>query len=203
MTHPLADFCLRTVGDLRGRQNIFGGPARLLKDAARTTCSTFLTLALQRTYDVGPALWPALFDVKRPRARDYQRAFAAGMLGPPIERVEDIRPGTVGAIGYDEDRDGMSGHCFVVVGSPIKRHGVDGYVLRVVDSCRSMHGSDDTRAATPGGIGMGEMVLLVDENKAVKGYRWSLAFDSVACLNGSGQTLSFANIPTSWSLRHG
>lgn len=207
-SHILANQCNELVDQLEGKQNIFGAGAAITPDGATTTCSTFLTLVLKEMYDVNPVVWVALFGDKWPRARDYYSAFSGLLLGGNSDvALEDIQKGTLAAIGYVDDREGMSGHCFICLGRPIATRRLFGdleeYSIEIVDSCRSHHGEGDTRIEKPGGIGIGIMALLVDTKKEVQGYRWSLSVASELMHNGRGQRIAFANIPADWRLRNG
>ena len=189
------------VASLRGKPNTFElGAATLTKDAARTSCSTFLAAILRRTFEVPNTLWVALFGKPSPRARDFATAFDHGML-PHVTNVRDIKPGMLGAISYDDERGGMSGHCFIVSEPPVE-HAPHGqwtkYRMMVIDSCRTSHGIGDSRAAIPGGIGRGIMGLFADKTGKIVGYTWSLALDSEVMHNGQGQRISFADVPSEW-----
>lgn len=210
-THPLSRAAFDLVGSLQGKTNVFAHPPEITKDGAQTMCSSFLTLMIARTYDVNPVLWAALFGKEWPRARNYFNTFDRLMLGGDTSKTLDmIRPGTLGAIGYDENRNGHSGHCFIVLEAPIstgeKRGKLKKYALRVADSSQSNHGPNDTRwtpEGQTGGIGIGNMALWADDEGIVKGYSWSMENTSDVLYDGSGQSIAFANIPKDWSLRHG
>jgi len=189
------------VASLRGKTNTFElGAATLTSDLARTSCSTFLSAILRRTFDINSVVWAALFGKPSPRARDFAMTFERGLL-PPIRSVKDLRAGMLGAIRYDDDRGGMSGHCFIVSEPPVV-HGTHGqwtkYRLMVIDSCRTSHGIGDTRASTAGGIGRGIMGLYADKTDKIVGYTWSLAADSEVMHNDQGQRISFADVPSDW-----
>lgn len=209
-THPLAQKCFDVVNDLQGKPNVFGSPAVIDKNGATTSCSSLGTLMLAK-YEVPLVLWTALFGRSWPRAREYFNSFDRLMLGDDdATALKGVGSGTLAAIGYDEDRETMSGHFFICLDTPIAtghRYGdLTEYSVRVFDSCRSSHGEDDTRwtpTGAKGGIGIGKMALLVDDLGDVKGYRWSLSVASEVMHNGRGQSLAFANIPADWSLRHG
>ena len=207
MTHPLVTYCADVVRFLEGKPNVFGSPCEIGQDGATTTCSTFLTMALMRCYSLQRADIIDAFEGTWPRARAFQQAFAAGRPSEPLFKVTDLGPGTMGAIGYDEDQEGMSGHCFIVMERPrstVYRYGgFAEYIVAVCDSCRTHHGASDSRYLKPGGIGIGPIRLLVDDNDVVQGYTWSLGIESTAKYNGQGQQLSFANPPPDWRLRHG
>lgn len=174
--------------------------------AARTSCSTFLSKLIRQSFDLPRILFPAIFF--EARARDF--ATACERTITPVTKWQDIRPGTIGAVRYDELRMGMSGHCWIVAG-PARLIGNHGELsvreLPIIDSCRSSHGPGDTRysirSGVPheaGGIGRGVMRLLT-QGSAVKGYSWSLQPGSEYMHNGLGQTVVFGAIPETWSTK--
>lgn len=211
MTHPLAQSVFDTVNSLKGKPNTFASPPELTKNGAQTMCSTFVTLMLNRTYDIAPVHFVAMFGKRWPRARDYYRAFDRLLLGGDTSMtLAMIEPGTVCGIGYDENRDAHSGHCFIVLEAPVStgdtRGKLNKYLLRVGDSSKSDHGPTDTRwmlKGQTGGIGIGNMALWVNDDGIVKGYSWSMENTSEVLYHGIGQSLAFANIPKDWSLRNG
>lgn len=207
--HPLVRTAEMHVRNLKDKPNRFGlGKITINANEAFTSCSTFHGAMLLHTYDVDPAVFRALFGSRYPRARSFQQTYSAGNVFPAATKLADIQPGTVGAIGYEEDRDGMSGHCLIVVEKPRPTGAVWGadreYSVRVVDSCKSSHGEDDTRwngKVGTGGVGMGNMRILVSNNDSIVAHSWSVSFDSQVVYNGDGLELAFANIPSNWSPR--
>jgi len=200
----LRDSAEAIVRSLRGKPNTFVlGAATLTSDLARTSCSTFLSAILRRTFDINNVVWVAMFGKASPRARDFAMAFELPML-PPVTHIKELRAGMLGAIRYDTDRGGMSGHCFIASEPPVM-HGAHGaltkYRLMVIDSCRTSHGAGDTRAistATAGGIGRGIMGIYADKSGKIVAYTWSMALDSEVMHNGQGQRISFADVPSEW-----
>lgn len=196
MTHEtnLVARALHLVSSLRGRPNTFAlGASSLTEDGAVTSCSTFLGRLFQQLFNEAPH--------SIPRARRW------------IDHLEpvdwsDVIPGHIGVIQYDQDRDGMSGHCFILSG---KGQGfARSYALEVIDSCRSSHGTDDTRwdgTKGLGGIGRGVMLVAAGElAREVDSYRWSTQPSSEVMFQGQGQRLVFGRVPRSWTLkenRHG
>lgn len=209
-THPLLQTCLDTLNALPGKVNNFGSPAIITSKGATTTCSTFHTMMLAKTYHLNPVMWMAIFGKKWPRARDYFQAYNRLMLGGNTLKISDIKPGTLAAIGYDEDRRNMSGHCFIAMEAPMdvkeSRGGSNKHSLRVIDCTQTSHGANDTRwtpEGPKGGIGIGTMAVWASDDGKVTGYSWSMESTSDVMHNGGGQNLSFANVPSDWSLRHG
>lgn len=178
----IADRASKIVRSLRGRPNTFGvGAASLTEDGAVTSCSTFLGLLLRQVFDEAPT--------RIPRARHWM-----DYLSPTD--FFDVSPGCIGVIEYDEDREGMSGHCFIV-----ERLNTGG-AMRVIDSCKSSHGTDDTRwngEKGLGGIGIGTMVVRHDGAGNVSSYRWSTLPSSEVMLQGQGQRLLFGRVPRTWT----
>ena len=191
MTHDkaLLDRASHFADVLRGRPNAFAfGTSSLTDYGAVTSCSTFIGRLLQQLFEEAPH--------SIPRARRW------------IDHLEpvawaDVLPGHIGVIQYDEDRERMSGHCFVLAqkGQQFART----YALEVIDSCRSSHGSDDTRMVDGkplGGIGRGIMLVSAGElAKEVDSYRWSTSPSSEVMPQGQGQRLVFGRVPRSWTLK--
>lgn len=201
-THPLVRWCLDTVTALRGKPNAFASnPSEVTSAGARTSCSSFLTLALKAVYDVSGVVWIAELGAKWPRAIAYANAIRGNVL-PRVTRASDIRPGDLMIIAYTDERDGMSGHCAVVTTTPrVVEKGE--WLVRVADSCRSSHGRGDTRhseTAETGGIGAGYMVLIVKDD-AVVGFRWSHEPGSQEWPNNDKQEIVFGRIPSEWPVR--
>lgn len=207
MLSPLAKVALDFVFTLRDRPNVFAIKSALLTDTeARTSCSSFLTLLLGKVYDVK---FINIFGRRFPRAAQFAQMFHREQ---PVTRIEDIEASTLFAVAYDEEQEGMSGHCVVMTSKPQKTgaDSVDGlheYAVGVVDSCRSAHGRQDTRwrpTGPVGGIGAGTMALLAEPDTGiVRAFRWSLEVESECHYDGRGQLLAFFNIPSDWRLRHG
>lgn len=178
MTLPtIVKRALDVVDRLKGKPNRFElGPARLAEglEFATSSCSSLLSWLLDYPRQI--------------RARD----FGARIL--PRARVQDIREGDIGAIIYSEDRDGMSGHCFLIVSTPSQARTGE-WVIGVVDSCRTSHGAGDTRESAPGGIGRGYMTLLTGDDGIVTGYKWALSPLSKRMLNGPDERIVVGVLP--------
>lgn len=207
--HPLVTTVNKQIDHLRDKINRFAiSKTTYNTTEAVTSCSTYQIISFMQAYKIDADDIVSLFGSKWPRARAFQWAYSKSAQ-PTIDK---IKPGTLGAIGYKEDREGMSGHCFIVMASPVATGAMWGknreFKVRVADSCRSSHGEGDTRyrfgASGPlhlGGIGIGTMRLLADEAGNVVGHSWSVSIESEVVYNGDGLELAFANVPSTWSAR--
>lgn len=200
----LADFYVEA---LKGKPNIFAPNGSVLAaTGARTQCSSFLRLLLEQAFGLEESDFLEAYGFARPRARDFAQALQLGDLFPIVSSIHNVSRGMLGAIGYAQDRAGMSGHCFVVAGDAVKTHerfGVlETWTLEVVDSCRSSHGSGDTRfvsaADERGGIGQGAMRILTATDGTIHGYIWSPRNASEVFIDGAQQTIHFGALPSFW-----
>jgi hypothetical protein len=211
--NALAERAMHYVKGLAGSENSFASEnehAYLQDDpfCARTRCSSFLRLILRDTFDVPDTLWIATFGRSWPRAVDFHAAATRRLL-PRVERIEELRAGDLGFIGYDVERNGFTGHAFIVMSTPMlaaeKFGALDVYGVDVVDSCRSSHGPGDTRFVglgnERGGIGCGRMRIVSGGTGAPAGYLWSARDASELMLNGKGQEVVFCRVPSEWKPR--
>jgi hypothetical protein len=172
-------------------------------------------------YDINPVVWTALFQSKKPNARMFYHAARMRMLPTDRGFVHEIKPGDLGFICYDENRNGFSGHAFLVVTEPLKtdrvsESGLEEWLVGVIDSSRTSHGPGDTRfnektGEHTGGIGQGTMRLLsrsvrvegfpTEPFNEIKGYKWRGVGNSEECLLGKGQNMIMASVPREWPLR--
>lgn len=105
-------------------------------------------------------------DTTRPAAEDYYHFFRAIPYGSTrdkwtrIEKVASLRPGDVLVWKYTtEQASGSTGHAMIVVDTPVR----DGrwsnvYRVRVADSAKSGHGTDN-RGSSGSGVGAGYILL--------------------------------------------
>ena len=177
---PIAEDALKVVEDLKGKPNVFAlGESNITPEGARSSCSTFLS-------------W--MLGVVPRRASTFASQIRNGVM-TRITEVGKVRAGMVGAIRYSEERDGMSGHCFLVVSAPRPSGSQNEWHLGIVDSCRTHHGNGDTRVKAPGGIGRGYMLLLTDKKGTIQGYRWSTSVFSPAVKNSDTEEILIGSIP--------
>lgn len=150
-------------------------------------CSGFVDYALSNTAPDALETLRAVRGSKRPQARTYVELLSA--IAPhatrdrwtPVSRVAELLPGDVvawDAIDKRQDYLGNvnSGHVVIVDASPTQRghsvENIDEWVVPIIDSSGG-HGGDDKRHV-PGITGLGRgTIVLVTENDAVVGYRWS------------------------------
>jgi hypothetical protein len=170
------------VANVPPERNEFASkPSFLKKDpwAARTLCSTFITELLKACLSK-PEIWQSKIAPKMgkisPFAKDYFDAINSNDergLFQPIRRIQDVEPGDLIAIKFSELLDGFTGHCAIVSAKPAKF--VDRlYEVEVIDSTGSPHGALDPRALRGHlGIGTGKMILLVEKDGWIVGYKWS------------------------------
>ena len=144
-------------------------------------CSGFVGYALSRA---APAALRSV--VEATRARPLARHFEAFFASPRapwtrVERAADLAPGDVIAwLEPPAKHSRNTGHVMIVAHAP--RPGRPGEIIvGVIDSSRSGHGPADVRNRDHrGGLGTGELILLVDRDGRPSGYRWSLSRRSVA-----------------------
>ncbi|HEY1817977.1 MAG TPA: hypothetical protein VGG74_36795 [Kofleriaceae bacterium] len=145
-------------------------------------CSGFVGYALAR---VAPKALAAVTAATRarPLAKDFY-AFIAQPHAPwhRIDRVAELVPGDVIAwLEPPSKHSRNTGHVMIVESSPAPGARAGEYAVSVMDSSHSGHGSHDARVHDHrNGLGVGSIVLLVDDSGRPIGYRWSLAAHSVA-----------------------
>jgi hypothetical protein len=131
-------------------------------------CSGFCGYVLGRTVSKGDPKGPLGDGKRRPRARDFQLAFAAAPARPDgtsrwqhVERIVDARPGDIIAWRHKVDKPNNSGHVVIVAERPVVEK--DGLVRVVMIDSTTKPQVDDTRAKGTSGIGRGTMWIQVDE----------------------------------------
>jgi len=145
-------------------------------------CSGFVGYALSRA---APAALHVVIEATRarPLARHFE-AFFASPRAPwtRVERAAELVPGDVIAwLEPPAKHSRNTGHVMIVdrAARPGRQPG-EVYVA-VIDSSRSGHGPADARNRDHrGGLGAGELVLLVDRDGRPTGYRWSRSRRSLA-----------------------
>ena len=183
------------VENLRMAQlNVYGGGKREIDwqaghAAARTVCSSFTTLLLQRAYHWSNAEIKDWLGSTNPEAFAYHDAIVDRNKFLRITHVDKIRPGDILAIKYTDhhaSNNGVedTGHVMLVAEAPqeIRAHkpkteDTRQYVVTVIDSSASGHGPLDTRhrpdGKFTGGIGRGVLRLYSDKEGKIAGYTWS------------------------------
>ena len=168
--------------------NVYGSNAYITWDgtssAARTSCSTFLTLLFGHSYGWLASTFKPWFGTASPNAAQFHDTIAAQNGFLRVDRIDDMDAGDILAVIYPPDET-TSGHVAILAAKPTKRTasapvvtGTTQYDTVVIDSSASGHGSADTRyrAAAKtftGGIGKGTMRLYVNALGTVVGYTWS------------------------------
>lgn len=173
---------------------------------ARTVCSSFVTLLLQRSYGWSNSFvkdWTGFID---PHGRDYHDAIVERNGFKRILHVGEIRPGDFLAIKYPKNRiskDGAedTGHIMIVDSMLPDRTtteplvtGTHQYFVSVIDSSHSGHGASDTRHAGrgkfSGGIGRGIFRIYTDSTDRIAGYTWSNEQTSKFCVPEAGDLVA-------------
>jgi len=189
----------RLLREITPNQNSYGARPTLLQwqgvdgqpiTRNRTVCSSFVTRLLQRAYGLGSQEIRRWLGSPSPTAADYHRAIRLGHRFTPVATLSALRRGDLMAIDYRRPasaaaRGGAStGHLMLVDAGPIPRWdrrlgpGERFFALGVIDSSRSGHGPQDSRGASagprgPGGVGRGQIGLLVDRRGRILAYSWS------------------------------
>jgi hypothetical protein len=144
-------------------------------------CSGFIDYALARVLpDAYVTLRAAT--TTRPVASSYESFFesAAADAGASrgrfrrVARVSDLVPGDIVAwLKPPALTSTNTGHVMIVHGA-VQARGANEWLVPVIDSTSSPHGTSDSRSASGAtGLGTGSMVLVVDLAGAPLQYRWS------------------------------
>ncbi len=156
---------------------------------AVSECSSFLTMLLKHTYGYTEAAFYAKTGGYGPNAALYHDDILAGKSFVALANPLQLVPGDTIAIKYPAGEQ-SSGHVMTVQSvatwqprssskqtflTDVNYPEITGYFdITVIDSSASFHGSTDTRASKPGGIGRnGLFRIYVDGNYDVTGYTWS------------------------------
>ena len=194
------DWAERLLSDVRPSDNAYGtkptvlewrGVDGAIKTRNRTVCSTLVTRLFKQAYGYGADDMKRWFGSAFPTAEQYHRAISSGNRFQQITSLAQVRRGDLIAINYHRTRSGYpaqeagaTGHLMLVAGEPqplqagsvgLRRR----YSLMMIDSSRSGHGPLDTRAQAgggwgAGGIGRGQIGLLVDPQGHIDAYSWSI-----------------------------
>lgn len=155
----------------------------------RTVCATFLTCLLKQAYGLTTTDMKTWLGSTSPSSQIYHDAIVAENGFARVLRMEEVLPGDVLAIRYDEDGS-VTGHIAIVASAPAPRlatrpliAGTTQFEVTVLDSSSSVHGSNDSRIEADGtldtGAGRGVMRLYADADGTVIGYTWSTSTGSV------------------------
>jgi len=183
------------VDNLKGAQeNVYGGGKRHIdwnasNYAARTVCSSFITLLLEHTYGWPTSAFKVMMGTGNPQAEDYHDAIVSRRGFKRIVHVTAIRPGDILAVKYTgfhvTSRDVEdTGHVMLVAEAPTFINdekpiisGTRQYTVTIIDSSASGHGPTDTRHEPgghfTGGIGRGTIRLYAGDDDKIAGYTWS------------------------------
>lgn len=151
-------------------------------------CSGFVDYALGRVLPDALATLTAA-TVKRPLASSFESFFASIAAGGSgrwrrVARVQDLAPGDV--IAWLEPpavQSTNTGHVLVVRTPPTMRAAGE-WVVAIIDSTETPHGTGDSRPTGTTGLGTGNIVLLAGASGTPTGYRWSTLSGSVPYTTG-------------------
>lgn len=151
-------------------------------------CSGFIDYALARVLPDAYATLRAATTV-RPVASSYESFFetatpdAGASRGRfrRVARVSDLVPGDIVAwLKPPALTSTNTGHVMIVRGA-VQARGATEFIVPVIDSTSSPHGTSDSRSASGAtGLGTGSMILVVDTAGAPRQYRWSTWSGSVS-----------------------
>lgn len=181
--------------------NITTGSAVLILDPpyALVSCSTFLTLLLESSYQIDSGDVKLLLGEEWPEAEDYHEAIVGSKTFREVADFRNVQPGDIIAIKYrlktDQEQTNATGHVMIAASSvrladdsyTSPYPNATAYVLDVLDATESAHGTTDTRitnnpdcvqntqtCSDQDGVGIGTMRLFLDRyTGAVRGYAWS------------------------------
>ena len=189
----------RLVSEIKPADNAYGSRPTLLQwrgvDGAietrnRTVCSSLITRLLKQAYGYGSDDIKRWFGSASPTAVLYYQAISRGIGFKQIPTISLFKVGDIIAIDYHrgqsadhESPSQSTGHVMLVAGLPRRFDGAPAgplsrYSVLVIDSSRSGHGPLDTRRQAKGGwgaggVGRGEIGLLVDGQGRIHSYSWS------------------------------
>jgi hypothetical protein len=146
----------------------------------RSDCSDFLALLIEHSYGVTTDQLRQWTGERRPYAGHWHDAIVAGSGFEQIRKLSDARPGDVLAVKFPPHM-ADSGHIMLLAATPTQmtardpiEPGTQQWSVTIIDSTKSPHGPDDTRAANGStGVGRGTVRIYSDSSGAVAGYTWS------------------------------
>lgn len=156
--------------------------------AARTECSSFVTLLWQHSFGWTPINFRSWMASTSPTAAKYHDTIVAQNRFSQINYVNQIQLGDVIAIKYPPGGT-ATGHLMLVSATPVIYaataplvKGTAQVIVSVIDSSASYHGPTDTRLQPGGtgqGIGQGVFRLYVNASGVIVGHTWSTYSNSV------------------------
>ena len=153
--------------------------------ASHTDCSGFVDQLLIHVDGYSPEDFQQWFGSRRPTAERYHDAIVAQRGFRLVETIRQLEPGDLIAIKYLTRHDN-TGHIMLVVAPPRQVAstppvvaGTSQWLVTVIDSAESGHGTTDTRhkrgadGRDHDGLGRGVVRLYADETGGVAGFSWS------------------------------
>lgn len=150
-----------------------------------TDCSGLLIALLEHCYPqrYNEAAFRRWLDARRPTARRFYDAIAAGRGFTTIEKIGDAKPGDILAAKYQSGEEN-TGHIMFVAAPPKRMEpreplvdGTEQWEVAVLDQTRSGHGPQDTRRTADGkfrgGLGKGVFRIYTKPDGTTAGYTWS------------------------------
>ena len=150
---------------------------------SQTDCSGFINALLEQTYGLTASDFERFFGTKRPLAETYYDAVISRNKFKQIPLISDVQPGDFIVIKYPPDNDN-SGHIMLVAAAPQKypssspeMEGTEQWIITVIDSSETGHGSTDTRwqnnETFHDGLGQGVFRIYTNVAGEPAGYTWS------------------------------
>jgi hypothetical protein len=152
------------------------------KGVYKVDCSGFMNRMVE---DTNPTSYDYVADYRntnRPSAEDYYYTFRSLPTSSTshhwrrVTKAKDLRPGDILVWRYNDPSTSSTGHAVMVVSTPTRdTRWSNVYKIRVSDSARSGH-STDNRGSSGSGVGAGTMLIRYDSDTgAPYAYAWSLA----------------------------
>jgi len=145
---------------------------------ARVVCSGLFKEILVHSFGLSEGKIKKIFKEKWPETDDIAAAVRHNNKIFQIITFDEIEIGDVVLIDYNSDGKIPTGHIMFVNEKPRQvkagENGETESIVGIIDSTRSPHGRNDTRAKKPAstGVGIGEIVLFTADN-SITGYKWS------------------------------
>jgi hypothetical protein len=173
-----------------------------------------MTMLMKHTYGLTDVQYKAKTGRISPNAAQYHDAIVAGSGFSRIFSVPQMMPGDLLVLKYPASQN-SSGHVMMVQKnistlqdrskskqSFLKDGGMPAiagfYDVTVIDSSSTFHGSSDTRAAKPGGIGRdGVFRIFVDSGNDIVGYTWSTVSSEIKKLS-DGYSVAMGRYNANW-----